>query len=127
MDINVKDEDLEGFNAHAKSKLKEATLSFVSDLIEESNRLESKNNTSGSGPEITSSNVNDAAILVRKGLSAQKKGWKNKIVRIIAALLPLVVGAMYDSTKLQDGAYMFTFVVVVAAAILMVTISTIME
>ncbi len=127
MDINVKDEDLEGFNAQAKAKLQESILSFVSDLIEESNRLESKNNTSGSGPEITSSNVNDAAILVRKGLSAQKKGWKNKIVRIIAALLPLVVGAMYNSTKLQDGVYMFSFVIVVAAAILMVTIATIME
>jgi len=127
MDINVKEEDLEGFNAQAKLKLKEATLRFVSELIEESNRLESKNNSSGSGPEITSSNVMDATEMVRKGLYAQKKGWKSKFVRIIAALLPLVVGAMYDSTKLQDGAYMLTFVFVVAAAILMVTISTIME
>lgn len=127
MEINIRDEDLEGFNTLAKSKLKEETQSFVSDLIEEANRLESKSNSSGSGPEITSSNVNDAAILIRKGLSERKKDWKSKVVRIIAALLPLVVGAMYDSTKLQGGGYMLVFVVIVAAAILMVTISTIRE
>jgi hypothetical protein len=127
MDIELEESDLDGFNGQAKSKLKEAATSFVSDLIEESNRLESKNNSSGGEPEVTSSNVADADILVRKGLSQNKKGYGTKAIRIIAALLPLVVGAMYDSTKLQDSAYMLIFVIVVTAAIIMVTISTIME
>lgn len=127
MDIEIEEEDLVGFNDLAKTKLKGATKEFVSKLIEESHRLESNSNTTGGSPEVTSSNVSDANILVTKGLSKQKKGWGSKILRVFSALLPLVVGAMYNPTKLQDSAYMFAFVCVVAVAIIAVTISIMME
>jgi len=127
MDIEIEEEDLVGFNNLAKEKLKESTTEFVSRLIEESHRLESNINTSGGAPEVTSSNVSDANILVTKGLSKKKKGWGTKILRIFAALLPLVVGAMYNSTKLQDSTYMLAFVFVVAVSIIAVTISIMVE
>ena len=127
MDIEIEEEDLVGFNDLAKEKLKESTTEFVSKLIEESHRLESNNNTSGGTPEVTSSNVSDANILVTKGLSKKKKGLGSKILRIFAALLPLVVGAMYNSTKLQDSTYMLAFVFVVAVSIITVTISIMVE
>jgi len=50
MEINIPDKDLSGFNQKAKDKLVEATKDFVSDLIEESNRLESTRNTAGDEP-----------------------------------------------------------------------------
>jgi hypothetical protein len=127
MEIEIDESDLVGFNTQAKAKLKESTKDFISDLIEESHRLESKSNTSGGAPEVTSSNVSDANILVTKGLSHTKKGLGSRVIRIIAALLPLIVGAMYNPTNLQNSAYMLTFVVVVTLAIIMVTISTMME
>lgn len=127
MEIEIEDDALVGFNDLAKEKLKESTSEFVSKLIEESHRLESNSNTSGGAPEVTSSNVSDANILVSKGLSKKKKGIGSKILRIFAALLPLVVGAMYDSTKLQDSAYMLIFVCVVALAIIAVTVSILVE
>ncbi|MEO2281356.1 hypothetical protein [Pseudoalteromonas pernae] len=127
MEIEIEDDELVGFNDLAKEKLKESTSEFVSKLIEESHRLESNSNTSGGTPEVTSSNVSDANILVSKGLSKKKKGIGSKILRIFAALLPLVVGAMYNSTKLQDSAYMLVFVCVVALAIITVTVSILVE
>jgi hypothetical protein len=39
----------------------------------------------------------------------------------------MAVGFTYDATKLQDKTYMLVFVVVVAFAIIAVTISTILE
>ena len=127
MELEIEDDELVGFNDLAKEKLKESTSEFVSKLIEESHRLESNSNTSGGTPEVTSSNVSDANILVSKGLSKKKKGIGSKILRIFAALLPLVVGAMYNSTKLQDSAYMLVFVCVVALAIITVTVSILVE
>lgn len=127
MEIKIEDDELIGFNSLAKEKLQQATGEFISKLIEESHRLESNSNTTGGAPEVTSSNVSDANILVSKGLSKQKKGLGSKILRIFAALLPLVVGAMYNSTRLQDGSYMFVFVCVVALAIVTVTVSILVE
>ncbi|MCF5716794.1 hypothetical protein GS629_00415 [Aeromonas veronii] len=127
MDINISNEDLKGFNEQAKAKLAEAATEFIGDLIEESNRLESSRNTSGNEPEITSSMVNDARILIRRGLTQPKKDFGLKILRIAAAVLSLLVGVLYDSEKLQSGGYMLLFIGVITAAILTVTISTIKE
>jgi hypothetical protein len=127
MEIIIPDDDLKGFNEKAKSKLKEASKEFVNDLIEESNRLESSRNTSGDDPEITSSMVNDAIILIRRGLAQPKKNLLIKGLRVLAAVLSLLVGVLYDKTKLQDSGYMFLFIAVITAAILTVTVATIKE
>lgn len=127
MDIEILDENLKGFNSQAKVKLSEATTEFAGDLIEESNRLESSRNTTGNEPEITSSMVNDAQVLIRRGLTQPKKGIGLKILRVVAAVLSLLVGVLYDSTKLQNGGYMLLFIGVITAAILTVTISMFKE
>ncbi|MBN1169387.1 hypothetical protein JXA63_05895 [Candidatus Woesebacteria bacterium] len=127
MQIQIPDQDLKGFNEKAKEKLSEATTEFVSDLIEESNRLEASRNTTGDDPQITSSMVNDARVLLRRGLSLPKKGIGIKSLRVVSAILSLSAGMLYDTTKLQDSGYMLLFIVVITAAILTVTISTIKE
>lgn len=127
MEIQISEDDLKGFNDKAKDKLSEAATEFIGDLIEESNRLESSRNTTGDDPEITSSMVNDARVLIRRGLAQPKKGIGLKIFRVAAAVLSLLVGVLYDSTKLQSGGYMLLFIGVITAAILTVTISTIKE
>lgn len=127
MDIEISNDDLKGFNNQAKAKLSEAATEFIGDLIEESNRLESSRNTTGNDPEITSSMVNDARVLIRRGLTQPKMGMGLKILRIAAAVLSLLVGVLYDSEKLQSGGYMLLFIGVITAAILTVTISMIKE
>ncbi|MDD5759591.1 MAG: hypothetical protein PHI06_10990 [Desulfobulbaceae bacterium] len=127
MQIQIPEDSLNGFNDKAKEKLSEAATEFVGDLIEESNRIESSRNTTGNDPEITSSMVNDARVLIRRGLSQPKKGIGLKILRIASAILSLLVGVLYDSAKLQSGGYMLIFIGVITASILTVTISTIKE
>lgn len=125
--IHIQDQDVSGFNTQAKIKLEESVNEFVSDLIEEANRIESGRNSTSGDPEITSSMVNDARVLIRRGLAQPKKGMGIKILRISSAVLSLAVGMMYDSTKLQDSGYMLLFILVIAAAILSVTVATIKE
>lgn len=127
MEIQISEVDLKGFNDRAKEKLSEAATAFIGDLIEESNRLESSRNTTGDEPEITSSMVNDAQILIRRGLAKPRKGFGLKVLRVAAAVLSLLVGVLYDTTKLQSGGYMLLFIGVITAAILTVTISIIKE
>lgn len=127
IDITIQDTDVEGFNHQARNKLEESVDEFVSDLIEEANRIESGRNSTSGNPEITSSMVNDARVLIRRGLAQPKKGMGVKLLRIASAVLSLAVGMMYDATKLQDSGYMFLFIIVITAAILSVTIATIKE
>jgi hypothetical protein len=127
MQISVDDKALAGFNDPAKKVLEKAATEFVEDLVKEANRIEATHNPSTGNPQVTSAMVTDAAVLVRRGLAQPKKKLGAKLVRIAAAVLSLAVGFAYDATKLQDKTYMLVFIVVVAFAILAVTISTLME
>lgn len=127
MQIEVDDKTLAGFNDPAKAELKKSGVEFLEELVKESNRIEASRNPSSGNPQITSSMVGDAAVLIRRGLSQPKKRIGSKLLRVVAAILSLAVGFTYDATKLQDKTYMLVFVIVVAAAIIAVTVSIIME
>jgi hypothetical protein len=127
INIEISDEDLTGFSDQARESLKGAVLEYSSELIEEANRLEAGRNPTQGTPEVTRGMVNDAKIFIRRGLGSPKKSWGLRILRIVSAVLSLAVGIMYNQTKLQDSAYLFFFILVVAGTILAVTISTLKE
>ena len=127
MQVDVDEKALKGFNEQARKELKKATEVFVEDVIKESNRIESASNPDGDDPQITSAMVKDAVVYTRKGLIQPKKGAITKALRVGAAVLSLIAGIMYDANNLQDQWYMLGFIVVVALAILAVTLSIIRE
>lgn len=127
MQIDLDDKALQGFNEPAKKELEKASLTFVTDLITESNRIEASRNPGSGNPQVTSSMVADAAVLIRRGLARPRKRIGAKLVAVLAAVLSLLVGFLYEPTKLQDQTYMLTFVVVIAIAIIAITVSIIME
>lgn len=127
MDVQIPEDDLNGFNPEAKKKLREATEGFVGDLIEEANRLESSANTAGDDPQITSSMVNDAETLIRRGLVKPKKRWGVKILRVFSVILALAVGWLYNASALRSAAYMLFFIFILAVMIICVTVSTFVE
>lgn len=127
LNIEISDSDLSGFNSASKDQLEKATIEFISNLVDEANRIESGRNTTSGPPEITSSMVNDAKVLLQRGLAIPKRKLGIRILRVFSAILSLVVGAMYDETKLQNEGYMLLFVFLIAITILSVTISTIKE
>ena len=127
VEVRVPEEELTGFSDQARTLLKEATAEFATDLIVEANRIETGQNSAAGPPEVTRGMVDSAIIVVRRGLGVPKKNWKTKVLRVLAAVLPLGVGVMYDKEALQGGIYLLLFITLIAAAILAVTISTTSE
>jgi hypothetical protein len=127
ININIEDTDVDGFNEQAKTEFKDSVLEFSNDLIAESNRLESSINTSTNGPEITSSIVRDAKVLLRHKISKPKRSNKTIALKICSSLSSLIVGIMYDKEKLQNGVYLIFYIIVIALAITLTTITIFKE
>ncbi|OOY19710.1 hypothetical protein BMI86_13870 [Thioclava sp. DLFJ5-1] len=127
INIQIEDADLDGFSDPAKESVKTAGEEFIRHVIKEANRLESAQNA-GNGPvEITKAMVDNAALIQRHAVGGKKTPTHIKLLRIASSVLSLLVGIMYDTTKLQQNSYMATFVIVIALAILATTLSTLKE
>ncbi|MBK9515094.1 MAG: hypothetical protein IPO05_16035 [Flavobacteriales bacterium] len=127
LNLQIPDQDLTGFSGNAKDRLSEVTLKYASDVIEEANRIEAGRKATQGTPEVTRSMVDDAQEVLRRGLRPHHSNTWMKVLRVVAAVLALVVGIMYDKTRLQDGVYMSLFILLIAATIITVTISTLKE
>lgn len=127
IEIEINEDDLSGFSEPARERLKQAAEDYVSTLISESNRIEAGRNSNNGPAEITQAMVNDAVVVQRQGLSTAPTRVASKVLRVVAAVLSLIVGFMYDPVALQSQAYMATFVVLTAAAIIAMTISILKE
>ncbi len=128
VEIRIPDDDLTGFSEQARELLKEATAEYATNLVEESNRIEAGRNSTSGPPEITRGMVDDARVLLRRGLGMPRKGWGSKVLRILAAVSSLAVGVSYNKSELQNsGGYLLFFILLVAVAILAVTVATLKE
>ena len=127
VEIDISEDSLDGFSAQARMRLKEVTVEYANELIEEANRIEAGRNSTSGPPEVTRGMVDDAKILLRRALGAPRRRWGFKTLRIAAAVLSLCVGVFYDKESLQSGSYLLFFVFLVAVAILAVTLSTLRE
>lgn len=128
VDIQVTDDALAGFNQQAQNRLKEALESYSSDLVSEANRIEAGRRSSEGPPEITSTMVEEAEILVLRGLAQPKRRIGSVILRVVAAALALGTGVMVDKEALQEsGGYLFLFILAITATILTTTISIVRD
>lgn len=127
IDIKIPDKDLEGFNTQAKEELTKSINEFTKDLISESNRIEASVNSTAKGPEITSSIVADAQVLIRHKISKPKKSFWKVVLKIGASVASLLAGVMYQKDKLQESGYLVLYIIVIAVAILLTTITVIKE
>ncbi len=127
LNISIQDSDLAGFNDQAQTELKSSIENFSNDLIAEANRIESTVNTTSQGPEITSSIVRDAKVLIRHKISKPKKSNSAILMKIGASVLSLVAGIMYQKEKLQDTGYLIFYIIIIALAILLTTLTILKE
>jgi len=128
MQIEIDKNKTSGFNAQAIAKLEKSVDEYVDDLISEASRIEAASRSSHSGPpEVTSSMVENARVLLRTGLGRPRKGVRLKLLRVGATVAGLIAGLLYDSEDLQDGTHMAAFIVVVSLAILLTTLSVFKE
>ena len=127
IEIEIPDSDLLGFTEHAQERLREEALDYATDLVEEANRVEAGQNPTDGPPEITTSMVNDAEVLMRRGYDESGNATRVKILRVSASVLSLISGVMYNPSSLQNSGYMLLFILVVASAIILVTLSVLYD
>lgn len=127
MNFKIEEKYLKGFNAEAKNELKKTAREYIENVIKESNRIESASNSTCYNPEITSSMVNDAKLMISRGFYKRTKNTGVIITRISAAILSAFSGILYDKTLLQKSWYMLMFILIITTTIIMVTFSTIKE
>lgn len=128
IDIKIEDNDLVGFNQQAKDELVNSITEFSDDLITEANRIESQTNSTSQGPEVTSSMVRDAKVLLRHKLGKPQTSTGSIILKILATLFVLLSGIMYQPDKLKAvDEYMVFYIIVIALAILFTTLTFIKE
>jgi hypothetical protein len=125
--IRIPDGDLRGFSGAARQSLQRAVTSYSGEVIEEANRIEAGRGSAGAAPEVTRGMVDDAVVVYRRGLGVPKRSIGVKFLRVAAPILSLFVGILWDTAKLQTGNYIFLFVIVLAAAIIAVTLSALKE
>lgn len=126
-DLSISKSALASFSQPAKDRLREAVTEYIEDLISECHRLEASMN-SGNGPaEITQVMVNDAVTL-KKRLPTRKRGglWR-VIVRVMASVLPLLVGLFFNAQKMSEGNNLVFFAFLLVLTAVVITISVIME
>jgi VIT1/CCC1 family predicted Fe2+/Mn2+ transporter len=127
IEIQIEDADLEGLSDPAKDSLKSEGEQYIKKVIQEANRLESSQK-SGSGPvEITKAMIDKAAFIQKHAIGNSRTPILIKLLRVASAVLSLIVGILYDATKLQNETYVAVLVTIIALAILTTTLATLKD
>lgn len=105
------------FNPQAVIVTRDRVLKYAEDLCKEAGRLEDTARTSGGDPEITSSMVRDADLLLRRGYRQPRlRGW-SIVMKVVAPVFGLLTGLLADFQKLKEPGWLFAFIVVLAITI----------
>jgi len=104
-------------NAPAHAALTDAVGVFATDVLAEAGRLEAVLNTSGTPPEITSSMIRDAALLVRRGYARPHRRRSLQAAQILATVGGFLTGLLADADKLKDTMTLALFIFLLASTI----------
>lgn len=116
--IAVSPEVLKTLNPPARSELARCVTQFSLDLLAEAGRLEANANTARGRPEITTSMVRDADILLRHRYVRPHQSWSSRILKLTAVVSGILTGLMADAAFLKELSHLvlFIFGVVVTVA-----------
>ena len=122
--LSVADELTRYLNPQAVTESHNRLQTYAEDLLREAGRLETVSSTTGGDPEITSSMVADADLLLRRGYRQVPRNWGLTLGKIVAPVGALLTGVLADVDKLKDPLLLIIFVllliVTVTATVLVV-------
>lgn len=105
----------------------DAVHRYAKDLLREADRLEAANRGASCQPEITSTMVQDADILLRRGYTKRPKKPFLIGTQIVATLGSLVTGLLIDAEKLKDTNNLILFILVLTITITATVIAVVKE
>jgi len=117
--ITIPEKDTACLKQPAIEELKSCVKQFSEDLVKEAGRLEAGRNTAHREPEITSSMVKDANLLLRQGYSRPRRSWVFTFCKLVSAILAFISGLFADMDRLQSSpGTLIGFIILVIVAVL---------
>ncbi len=117
LNIIIPDEDTKYLNPPALTELESSIRKFSDELLKEASRLEAANKTAAGNPEIISSMIKDAYLLLRRGYRKPQKTVWLVGAQVISVITTFVTGLLADFDKLKEPNAMIIFIVFLSLAI----------
>lgn len=117
LELKIPDMASKYLNRQAESHYKKAVEGYAEDLLKEASRLEATAKSGTGDPEITSTMVKDADLLLRRGWVRPAKKPYLILAQIIATIGGFLTGLLADMDKLKDVVTLVVFVVLLTVTI----------
>ena len=118
---------LEHLNGPGQSEFHAAAHRYCIDLLAEAGRLEATAKTTSGNPEITSSMVKDADLLLRHGYRRPKRTPFLVVAQVVSTIGSFVTGLLFDTVKLKEPGQLVFFIIVLAISITATVITVVKE
>jgi hypothetical protein len=112
-----KDDALEYLNTPARTIFRSSLQSYSEALLREASRLEAAGKSTPGSPEITSTMVKDADILLRRGYSRPRKQPLLIMSQLVATVGGFLTGLLADANRLKEPKGLVLFVLVLTVTI----------
>jgi hypothetical protein len=127
VEILIPDEATKYLNGPAVIELQSLMKRYSDDLLAESSRLEATTKTSAGSPEITSSMIKDADLLLRRGYRRPKKKWYQILTQVCAPLFGVITGLLGTKENIKDPGMMIWFIICLIITILSTVITVVKD
>ena len=117
LEVKIPEESAKYLNERATGEFRGAVERYSSDLLREASRLEATAKSTGGDPEITSTMVKDADILLRRGYARPAKNPLLIASQLLATVGGFITGLLADTDKLKDATTLIVFVVLLTVTI----------
>lgn len=126
-DVQISQQEIEGFTAQAAADLEKAVRKYKLDLLREISRIEASQKIGDGGPEVTSAMVHDAELVYSRGPRyRRKKGWLT-FLKVVAVVSIFVSGMMANSDFLRAYSHIVYFLIAATVAIFSSTVVALRE
>lgn len=117
LQLTIPDEKTAYLNEPAKEELVAAIESYSDRLLREASRLEAATSTTGTDPEITSTMVRDADLLLKRAYRKPKKKPAVIVGEIVGPTTGLIAGMLANMKLLQSPVLFAIFIVLLAISV----------
>lgn len=115
--LNVTEETTKYLNSPATDQFQLALEQYANDLLSEASRLEATGKSTKGNPEITSTMIKDADLLLRRGYTHHSKKPLLIFAQIAATVGSFVTGLLSDISKLKEPLLLVIFIAVLTVTI----------
>jgi hypothetical protein len=127
LNIDLADELTRFLNAQAVAEAQSRLKTYASDLLREAGRLETTSRNSTADPQITSSMVADADLLLRRGYRQAPRSLWLVAGKIISPLGALAAGFFIDPDKLKEPLLLLALIVLIIVTVTATVLTVVKE